>query len=173
MSLFAIERSFGGRRDALFALKRFGREASMDVQWQRSFFVRGQNRSLCIWQSPSVDALTGYAAASLPVHRVREVVEIAPGACGLEEPRRGSGQLYCVLRRFAAPLTRMELHAGALRSVRCASAFPGLEWIRSYWNESDNVSFCFYQALRQADLRAHSMLLAAPCDEVWKVTEIS
>jgi hypothetical protein len=38
--------------------------------------------------------------------------------------------------------------------------------------ESDNVSFCFYEAIRPADVRAHSMLLAAPCDEVWQVMEV-
>ena len=65
MSLFAIERSFGGRPDALFALRRSARLASEDVLWQRSFLIGEENSAVCIWQAPSIEALTKRARYDL------------------------------------------------------------------------------------------------------------
>jgi hypothetical protein len=173
MSLFAIERSFGGRRDALFALRRSARLASKDVLWQRSFLVGEDNSALCIWQAPSIEALTKRARTiSLPVRQFRRVEEITPRSCGLETFPTAGGQLFCVYRQFLLALTTTELRAGAWRSVRCADTFPGLQWVRSYWDQENRISFCFYQALRRADLRAHSAVLAVPCDKIWEVTEL-
>jgi Nickel responsive protein SCO4226-like len=173
MSLFAIERSFSGRRDALFALRRSGRLASEDVLWHRSFLFEEENSALCIWQAPSIETLTKRArTASLPVRHLRRVEEITPGGCGLETFPTSGGQLFCVYRQFLQALTTTELRAGAWRSVRCADTFPGLQWVRSYWDQDNRISFCLYQARRRADLRAHSAVLAVPCNEIWEVTEL-
>jgi hypothetical protein len=174
MSLFAIERSFGGRRDALFALRRSARLASEDVLWQRSFLIREENSALCIWQAPSIEALARRArTTSLPVRQLRRVAEITPGSCGLETFPTAGGQLFCVYRQLLVPLTATELRSGAWRSVRCADTFPGLQWVRSYWDQDNRISFCLYQARRRADLRDHSAVLAVPCNEIWEVTELT
>jgi len=58
----------------------------------------------------------------------------------------------------------------AIRSLR--RHIPWTSRVRSYWDQENRISFCFYQALRRADLRAHSAVLAVPCDEIWEVTEL-
>jgi hypothetical protein len=173
MSLFAIERSFNGRRDALFALRRSVRLASEDVLWHRSFLFNEEHSALCIWQAPSIETLIKRAATtSLPVRQLRRVEEITPSSCGLETFPTPGGQLFCVYRQLLLALTTTELRAGAWRSVRCADAFPGLQWVRSFWDQDNRISFCLYQARRRADLRAHSAVLAVPCNEIWEVIEL-
>ena len=173
MSLFAIESSFSGRRDALFAIRRSARLASGSVLWQRSFLASEENSALCIWQAPSIEALTDLArTTSLPVRQLRCVEEITPSSCGLETLPTVGGPLFCVYRQLLLALTTTELRSGAWRSVRCADAFPGLQWVRSYWNQENRISFCFYHARRRADLRDHSAMLAVPCDKICEVTEL-
>ena len=173
MPLFAVERDFGERRDALFALKRPSRQASAHLQWQRSYLFFEQNRSLCIWHAPCTRDLTDYARiALLPLGEVRKVEEMVPEAWGFEVAPATGGQLYCAFRRFSAETTLTGLRAGAWRSARCASLFPGLHWVRSFWDDANKVTFCFYQALNPSDLQAHAELVTAPCEQVWRVKEV-
>ena len=67
----------------------------------------------------------------------------------------------------------VDLEAAGFRSVVCQKQFPGLAWVRSYWDPAKEESLCLYEAASEEDIRNHAKMADIPCDEVSLVVETS
>lgn len=76
------------------------------------------------------------------------------------------------IRRNVGPQTRDEMDAAALRAIMCAFEYPGLRWIRSYWDQAGGQITCFYEATDAGQIRDHSRRSRIPCDDVREVVEL-
>lgn len=79
--------------------------------------------------------------------------------------------LYAI-RRIVGPMEPDEVDAAAFRAVVCAYEFPGLSWVRSFWNAAQGELNCYYHAVDEAQVREHARKSKIPCDSVSIVTEI-
>jgi hypothetical protein len=73
------------------------------------------------------------------------------------------------IRRMLPGATREDLDAAGLRATVCAYEFPGLRWVRSYWDRPAGEVLCLYQAKDTAQIEEHSRRARIPCDEVREV----
>jgi hypothetical protein len=65
-----------------------------------------------------------------------------------------------------------ELDGAGFRADQCTRYFPGLRWLRSYFDPVARRSVCLYEATSADDLRRHAALAALPCDRVVEVVEV-
>jgi hypothetical protein len=79
--------------------------------------------------------------------------------------------LYSI-RRNIGPTSRDEIEAAGFRAIVCASEYPGLRWIRSFWHEDGQFLTCYYIADSPDQIRQHAHQSNIPCDEIVEVTEI-
>ncbi len=80
---------------------------------------------------------------------------------------------HYLIRRHMPGYDDVDLEAAGFRSVVCQKQFPGLTWIRSYWDPAKEESLCLYEADREEDVRDHAKMADIPCDEVREVVEMS
>jgi hypothetical protein len=64
------------------------------------------------------------------------------------------------------------IEALADRAARAAATIDGLEWIRSYWDQSTGQLLCLYEAADAGQVRAHAAAAHLPCDEIREVIEV-
>jgi hypothetical protein len=65
-----------------------------------------------------------------------------------------------------------DFDAALFRSLAWARAFPGLEWIRSFYDEDTGDTFCIYEARSAEDVRRHSDGAHIPYDSIAAVSEL-
>jgi len=75
------------------------------------------------------------------------------------------------IRRDVPDVTREDLDAAAFRALACAYEYPGLRWVRSYWDEDRGQLLCLYEARDAAQIEHHSRRSRIPCDEIRAVIE--
>ena len=78
--------------------------------------------------------------------------------------------LYTI-RRAVGAASREDIDASAFRALACAIEYPGMRWIRSYWDREAGVLTCLYEAHSAAEIQEHSRRSRIACDEVREVTE--
>lgn len=76
------------------------------------------------------------------------------------------------IRRDVGQLSQEEMDAAAFRAIVCAPQFPGLTWIRSYWDREQGRVDCIYDALDPEQIEEHARTARIPCDEVRLVEEV-
>lgn len=79
--------------------------------------------------------------------------------------------LYTI-RRDVGEISQEDLDAASFRAIVCAPQFPGLKWIRSYWDQPGGRIDCLYEAENPRQLEEHARVARIPCDEVREVTEM-
>jgi hypothetical protein len=79
--------------------------------------------------------------------------------------------LYRV-RRDVGDISQEDLDAAAFRAIVCAPQFPGLRWVRSYWDKGGGHLDCIYEAANPGQLEEHARVARIPCDEVREVSEL-
>jgi hypothetical protein len=79
--------------------------------------------------------------------------------------------LYRIMRNVG-DLTEEEMDAAAIRAIVCAPQFPGLKWIRSYWDRETGRVDCVYEATGPEQLQEHAATARIPCDDVRPVHEM-
>jgi hypothetical protein len=79
--------------------------------------------------------------------------------------------LYTIERDFTG-YSEEQVAATGFRSLLCISFFPGMRWIRSFYDPRTQQSRCFYEAGLPGDLRHHAFSMAIPLSEVRPVVEI-
>jgi hypothetical protein len=77
------------------------------------------------------------------------------------------------IRREIPGLSREELDAAAYRAIMCAFEFPGMRWVRSYWDAPRGEITCLYEARDAEQIRDHAHRSRIPCDEVREVIEVA
>ena len=80
--------------------------------------------------------------------------------------------LYLV-RRTDPFRTQVDIDAAIFRSLTCAGAFPGLTWVRSFYNPEHKQSLCIYEAECEDDIKRHSKLASVPYDSILEVGELT
>ena len=60
----------------------------------------------------------------------------------------------------------------ALKALLCSLFYPGMQWIRSFWDESDGTTRCFYVASSAGDIEYHAGVVGVPCLVIRLVTEV-
>ena len=80
--------------------------------------------------------------------------------------------LYLV-RRTDPFRTELDIDAAIFRSLTCAGAFPGLTWVRSFYNAERKQSLCIYEANCEDDIKRHSQLASVPYDSIFEVGELT
>lgn len=76
------------------------------------------------------------------------------------------------IRRDVGPATQEDIDAASFRAIVCAPQFPGLKWIRSYWDPAAERIDCYYEAAGPEQLQRHAELSRIPCDEVSEVVPV-
>lgn len=61
----------------------------------------------------------------------------------------------------------------ALRAVLCLPKYPGLRWLRSYYDPERHHSTCYYETERPDLIWEHSAAAMIPCDAVAEVLEVT
>lgn len=69
--------------------------------------------------------------------------------------------LYRV-RRDVGPATQEDIDAASFRAIVCAPQFPGLKWIRSYWDPTAERIDCYYEAVGPGTTEAARRAVADP-----------
>ena len=78
--------------------------------------------------------------------------------------------LFTILRRVPGA-TRDDIDAASLRALICATEFPGLRWVRSYWDSDGETILCLYEGKDAEQIAEHSRRSRIPCDEVREIVE--
>jgi hypothetical protein len=78
--------------------------------------------------------------------------------------------LYTIRRRLPGA-TREDVDAASVRALLCAYEYPGMTWVRSFWDRAGNELLCIYEAASPEQLKEHAERSRIPCDEVVEVTE--
>jgi len=68
--------------------------------------------------------------------------------------------------------TEEESRFASLKALLCSMFYPGMQWIRSFQDQSDGTTRCFYVADRDTDLQYHAAIVGMPCLAVRQVTEV-
>lgn len=76
------------------------------------------------------------------------------------------------IRRDIGEISQQDLDAASFRAIVCAPQFPGLKWVRSYWDHAGGRLDCIYEAVNAEQLQEHARVSRIPCDEVHEVTEM-
>ncbi|HMO53202.1 MAG TPA: DUF4242 domain-containing protein [Tepidiformaceae bacterium] len=76
------------------------------------------------------------------------------------------------IKRDVGHLSQEDMDAAALRAIVCAPQFPGLRWIRSYWDRERGSVDCVYEATSPQQLQEHAATARIPCDDVRPVEEL-
>jgi len=76
------------------------------------------------------------------------------------------------IRRDVPGATREDVDAAGFRAVACAYEYPGLRWVRSYWDEERGQLLCVYEARDAAQIENHSRRSRLACDEIRPVLEL-
>lgn len=76
------------------------------------------------------------------------------------------------IRRDVGAITQEDMDAAAFRAIVCAPQFPGLQWIRSFWDREAGRLDCVYQADEPAQIEEHAKTARIPCDEIRVVDEV-
>lgn len=79
--------------------------------------------------------------------------------------------LFTIRRPFPGA-TRSDLDAAAWRSINCIPFYPGMRWVRSYYDADREETLCVYEARSEADLRRHAVQAHLPLAEVRPVEEV-
>ena len=75
------------------------------------------------------------------------------------------------IERDGSGMTDAERMLGATRAFLCAAGYPGMQWIRSYWDEAREISRCFYVANNAEDILYHAAMSGISCVAAREVTE--
>lgn len=78
--------------------------------------------------------------------------------------------LFTIVRNVPGD-TRDDIDAASLRAIICAFEFPGLRWVRSFWDQDRGQLLCVYEGDSVDQIREHSRRSRIPCDEVHPVVE--
>lgn len=76
------------------------------------------------------------------------------------------------IRREIGPATQEDIDAASFRAIMCAPWFPGLKWVRSFWDAPAGRLDCYYEAAAPEQLQHHAEISRIPCDEVTEVVEL-
>lgn len=76
------------------------------------------------------------------------------------------------VRRDIGDISQDDLDAASFRAIVCAPQFPGLRWVRSYWDQEAGRLDCIYEAVDPTQLQEHARVARIPCDAVREVTEM-
>jgi hypothetical protein len=75
------------------------------------------------------------------------------------------------IRREVPGADRTEIDAAAFRAIVCAYEYPGLRWVRSYWDAEAGELSCLYEAESAQQIEEHSRRSRIPCDAVREVIQ--
>lgn len=79
--------------------------------------------------------------------------------------------LYLIRRPFPGA-SKSDLAAAGYRALACAPFYPGMRWLRSYWDDAAGVTLCIYEARSIEDIRRHAVQSELPCDDIQLVEEM-
>lgn len=179
MTLFAIGRTIGldvtkVESDAMTLRSIDCALAYEQFRWVRSFGDEAIGSTFCVYEALRPEDIWDHALrAVIPVDDVREVEEYLPERFGVTPlPPEAGSTLYLIKRQMPESTTREETDAATARAADCASDYPGIRWVRSFWDERRKLAHCVYWATDPELLRAHAERSRVPCDEIREVTEI-
>ena len=78
--------------------------------------------------------------------------------------------LYRIDRNFPE-LSLKDIDAGAVRAVACQARFPGVRWLRSYYDSKASRFTCYYEANDPDSIRRHAEMAGLPADSITEVVE--
>lgn len=76
------------------------------------------------------------------------------------------------IRRDVGAISQEDMDAAAFRAIVCAPQFPGLRWVRSYWDRESGRLDCVYEASEPSQIEEHAKTARIPCDEIRPVDEV-
>lgn len=79
---------------------------------------------------------------------------------------------YRILRNVPGAMQE-DIDAAAMRAIWCLAEFPGLRWLRSYWDRETEALLCIYEAPNADLIWEHAQSSRIPCDEVREVLELN
>lgn len=170
---YLIERSFApGALDGLDAAtkrKVNAANASLGVEWIRSYANADKTRTFCVYEGPSEAAVREAAKLNaLPVDRVTEVpVDLEPGPSPQPEGARRAHR-YLVERSFPAGALD-GLDAAGKAKVNANNDSLGVRWINSYANAEKTRTFCVYEGPSEQAVRDAAALNDIPVDAVVEI----
>ena len=59
-----------------------------------------------------------------------------------------------------------ELDASSIRAQICAGWYDGMTWIRSYYDDSTQQSYCLCEAASKEDIERHARFAGLPCGDI-------
>lgn len=80
--------------------------------------------------------------------------------------------LFRIERLIPEGMTEEELDAGNYRARMAQKAFPGMKWLRSYYEPELQRTTCIYEAESADHIRQHAAMAGIPCDAVAEVVEL-
>ncbi len=76
------------------------------------------------------------------------------------------------IRRNIGEASQEDIDAASFRAIVCAPQFPGLKWVRSFWDPESGRIDCFYEAQDSHQIVEHAGAARIPCDEIHEVREV-
>lgn len=64
-----------------------------------------------------------------------------------------------------------DVDAAGFRALACTPFYPGMRWVRTFWDAEREETLCIYEARSVDDIRRHSEQAGLPCEEVREVAE--
>ncbi|MGE0601753.1 MAG: nickel-binding protein [Dehalococcoidia bacterium] len=108
------------------------------VRWVRSYVIDepGRLQSLCVYEGPSARAVVDLQLlCAIPFEEIEPVVELRPPSTA-----SGPGDLYLAWRDIPRGATEPAVAEDNARASGEA------EWVRSYWDSKNALSWCVYRA---------------------------
>ncbi|MCK9521099.1 MAG: DUF4242 domain-containing protein [Dehalococcoidia bacterium] len=78
--------------------------------------------------------------------------------------------LYSIRRPFPGAAAT-DVDAAGFRALACVPFYPGMRWIRTFWDGEREETLCIYEAGSADDVWRHSEQAGLPCAEVREVEE--
>jgi hypothetical protein len=77
-----------------------------------------------------------------------------------------------LIERDMSSMTEEEREGAGFRSATCLLKFPGLTWLRSYYDAARQHSICVYSAADPEQIRQHAVAASVPCNRITEVVEM-
>ena len=114
------------------------------IEWIRTYWQPGSSWGLCLYEAPSTEELWRFqTSCGLEALEIREVTELVSATASDGTDETAASLAPAALAAVEAPLSAVDVDERGLPS---ATALPGGEWIRTYWDEDRQTAIGLYAA---------------------------
>ncbi len=143
--------------------------------WRASVWIPETRALTCIFESGAPPPLPGGHSTRVievsPDEFLPIVHDLEPGLHADPEAQQ-RGRLV-VIKRSVQGWTEDDLRSGALRAMMCSFEYPELTWVRTYWSQESETTFCLFKTKDHEQAREHSKRSRIPFDAVWDAVEFT